>query len=93
MYTMIQNPKTASVTELRQNATALLQELQVTHEPIFILQNSKKVGVMIDEVSFQKLLDASMDQRDYELAETALHEKNKKRYTWKDIEKMRSQKL
>lgn len=89
---MIQNPKTASVTELRQNATALLQELRTTHEPIFILQKSQKTAVLLDEESFQKLLDASMDQRDYEQADMAFHEKNKKHYTWKDIEKMRSQK-
>lgn len=29
------------------------------------------------------------DLRDYKIAETALHEKSKKRYTWKDIEKIR----
>ena len=39
---MIYNTKTASVTELRQNATGLLREIGETHEPIFILQHSKK---------------------------------------------------
>ena len=90
---MIFNPKTASVTELRQHATALLQEVEETQEPIFILQHSKKAAVLLDEKSFEKLLETAHDQRDYEMAEAALREKSKKKFTWKDIEKMRSKNL
>lgn len=50
------NPKTASVTELRQNATQLLHQVEITREPVFILQNSKKAGVLIDEKTFEELL-------------------------------------
>lgn len=75
---MIQNSKTASVTDLRQNATKLLQEVRVTQEPIFILQNSKKAAVLLDEKTFDKLVETAADQRDYEIAATVLREKNKK---------------
>lgn len=55
---MTYNPKTASVTELRQNATRILHEVEITHEPVFILQNSKKTAVLIDEQTFEKLIEA-----------------------------------
>ena len=87
---MVYNPKTASVTELRQNATSLLEELEETHEPLFILQNSRQAGVLLDKQSFEELLEAYMDQRDAELAEEALANPGKRLYTSKDIEKMRS---
>lgn len=87
---MMNNPKTASITELRQNATALLDAMQEDREPIFILQHSKKTAVLLDEKTFEKLIEAANDQRDYEIAEAAMREKSKKRYTWKDIDRMRS---
>lgn len=89
---MLYNTKTASVTELRQNATQLIKELQESHEPLFILQNSRQAGVLLDKQSFEELLEAYMDQRDAELAEEAFNDKKEKVYTWEDIEKMRKKK-
>ena len=88
--TMIYNTKTASVTELRQNATQLIKEMQESHEPLFILQNSRQAGVLLDKQSYEALLEAYMDQRDAELAEEALANPSEKTYTLEDIEKMRS---
>lgn len=85
---MIQNAKTASVTELRQNATNLLDEVASTHEPIFILQHSKKAAVLLDEATYTELVQTHMDQRDYELAAEALKKKEKV-YTFGEVEKMR----
>ena len=90
---MVYNPKTASVTELRQNATSLIKELQETREPLFILQNSRQAGVLLDKESFNRLWEAYQDQRDAELAEEALAHPGEKLYTLKDIEKMRSARL
>ncbi len=90
---MMINPKTASITELRQNATALLDAVQESQEPIFILQHSKKAAVLLDGETFEKLVEAAGDQRDYEIAEAAMREKPKKTYTWKDIDKMRLRNL
>lgn len=59
-------PRTTSITELRQNATRLLQELEETHEPIFILQNSKKAGVLLNEKTFEELLKSHTQKRDGE---------------------------
>lgn len=84
---MIYNTKTASVTELRQNATGLLKEIEETHEPIFILQHSKKAGVLVDAETFTDLLESHMDKRDYEIAEEALKDKKEKTYTFDDIKK------
>lgn len=86
---MIPNIKTASVTELRQNATSLLDEVASTHEPIFILQHSKKAAVLLDEATYTELVQAHMDQRDYELAAEAF-KKKEKTYTFQQIEKMRT---
>ncbi|MBI2638916.1 type II toxin-antitoxin system Phd/YefM family antitoxin [Candidatus Peregrinibacteria bacterium] len=62
-------PRTASITELRQNATRLLHEVEETREPVFILQNSKKAGVLLDEKTFEKLLKSHMQRRDGEFEE------------------------
>lgn len=87
---MVYNPKTASVTELRQNATNLIKELQETREPLFILQNSRQAGVLLDKESFNRLWEAYMDQRDAQRAEEALAHSSAKKYTLEDIRKMRA---
>lgn len=89
---MISNPKTASVTDLRQNATNLLREVHETKEPVFIIQNSKKAAVLLDEDSYEDLLEAYMDKRDYEIAEAALRDKTENAYTLKQVEAMMTKK-
>lgn len=63
-------PKTTSITDLRQNATQLLHEVKETREPIFILQNSKKAGVLLDEKTFEELLEYHKKRSSSELEET-----------------------
>lgn len=89
---MIYNTKMASITKLRQNATMLLKEVAETHEPIFILQNSEKKAVIIDGETFEELMEAYQNQKDYQIAEAAFHDKKGKIYTLKEIEANRSKK-
>ena len=84
--------KTASITELRQNATSLIKFVEETHEPLFVLQRSKKAAVLLDGESFEKLISAAQDQKDYEFAQAALHAQGEKLYSWDDVETLRSKK-
>ena len=63
---MFKSFKTASITELRQNATSLVNGVNKSKEPVFILQNSKKAAVLIDDASFHKMMQAYVDAVDYQ---------------------------
>lgn len=88
---MIYTTKTASITDLRQQATALIHQVQEDQSPLLILQNSKVSGVLVDPQTFEELIAAYQDQKDYELAVEALHQKKEKTFSLREIESMRKE--
>ncbi len=87
---MFKSFKTASITELRQNATSLVNGVNKSKEPVFILQNSKKAAVLIDDASFHKMMQAYVDAVDYQDGVEALLNHSDERYTLADLDTMRA---
>ncbi len=82
--------KTASITELRQQATALIHQVQEDQTPLLILQNSQVSGVLLDPGTFNELMEAYQDAKDYDLAVQAMAAPKEKTYTWKQVLSMRN---
>ncbi len=87
---MIANFKTASITELRQNATVLINDVNKFKEPVFILQNSKKAAVLIDDETFQKMVQSYVDSVDYNDGADAILNHSNERYTLADLDVARA---
>lgn len=86
---MIYTTKTASITDLRQQATTLVKKLHEDEEPLFILQHSEVSAVLLDPKTYEELVQAYQDQRDYELGVEALNNKKEKVYTTKQFQALK----
>ena len=83
---MIYTTKTASITDLRQDATSLIEKLHEAEEPLFILQHSEVSAVMLDPKTYEELVLAYQDQKDYELGVEALKNAKEKVFTGKQFQ-------
>lgn len=86
---MIYTTKTASITDLRQQATSLLQQVHEDQTPLFILQNSQVSAVLLDPKTFNELVEAYQDRKDYELAADALSKKKEKTFSFEGVKSLR----
>ena len=86
---MIQTTNTASITDLRQTATALIKQINEQHDPLFILQHSEVSAVLLDPQTYNELVEAYQDFKDYALGSAALKDKHEKSFSLKQLKAMK----
>ncbi len=75
--TSIDNTKSLSISELRQNATAIINAVIATQQPTVIVNRSKPQAVLVDINYFRALEEAILDLTDTAEAEKAKKEPKK----------------
>jgi len=65
---------TISISQLRNDAAAVLSQVSVNQQPTVILQRSKPQAVLVDYDYFQSLEEAALDASDAKEAELAAKE-------------------
>ncbi len=63
-----------SVTDLRQDATNILNKLANSHEPAYVVQNSELKAILLNPTSYQTMQETIEDYIDVMDSQTALAE-------------------
>ena len=70
-----------TISDLRENATALLKQVQNLYEPLFILYRSKPQAVLLSLEEYQKLADMAEDYID-SLKAQEFEKEDKRKIKW-----------